>query len=286
MFLVKFLAVIFACIPDSFVMLLARILSPLILNAAKKEKWGLLFFRIIPKVFPEKDGQWHSMVIKKNAVHLMKFGGEMLQARYKKPFWGLPKCYIKEGKENFESLLNSDEGFIIMTCHLGNWEYAAGWLSVKYSRRLYAPVFVEESEGNRALNWLRGGRDVVILETSYNPRVSARTLLKMINLLKNGQIIYLVADQQALGGDYKGMFFGKELGIFGGPFILGQKTGKPILPLYNFRDEKNKIALCFEEQFVLNGENLDEDISIVMDFFERNIRKHPDQYIWSQDRWQ
>jgi lauroyl/myristoyl acyltransferase len=285
MFFVKLLAVIFACIPDSFVMLLARVVSPIIHNAAKKGKWGLLVSRIIPKVFPEKDEQWHRKVIKDNAIHLMKFGGEMLKARYKRPLWGLPKCYIKEGEESLEKLLQAGEGIIIMTCHLGNWEYAAGWLALKYGKRLYAPVFVEESEGNRALNWLRGGRDVVILETGYNPRVSARTLLRMINLLKNGEIIYLVADQQALGGDYRGMFFGKELSIFGGPFILGQKTGKPILPLYNFRDEKNRIALCFEEQFYLKGTNLEDDISVVMNFFERNIKKHPEQYIWSQDRW-
>jgi KDO2-lipid IV(A) lauroyltransferase len=285
MFFIKLLAIIFACIPDSIVMLLAHTLSPVFLNAAKKGKWGLRFHRIIPKAFPEKNGAWYSRVVKENAIHLMKFGGEMLKARYKKPFWGLSKCYIREGKENLDGLLHSGEGFIIMTCHLGNWEYAAGWLVLKYGRRLYAPVFTEDSEGNRALNWLRGGRDVVILETSYDPRVSARTLLKMLNLLKDGEIIYLVADQQALGGNYRGILFGKELGIFGGPFILGQKTGKPVLPLYNFRDEKNKIALCFEEPFYLKGENIEEDISLVMSFFERNIRKHPEQYIWSQDRW-
>ena len=284
MFLVKLLSLVFGCIPDPVVMRLARIVAPLFLRLSRRKKWRLRYTDIIPKVFPEKDGEWHRRTVKGNAVHLMRLAGELLKARYKTRPGVNRKCYMREGREYFEDLLGSGDGFIIMTCHIGNWEYAAAFIAQNY-RTLYAPVFVEDSAGNRALNWMREGRNVVILETGYDPRRSARSLLKMIDVLNKGEIVFLVADQEALGGEYRGMLFGKELRIFGGPFILSQKTKKTILPHYSYRDKNGRIALCFDPPITLSGEDREADITLVIEFFERHIREHPEQYVWSQDRW-
>jgi len=284
MVLVKILSHVFAFIPDPLVMLLARFFTPLLLRASKKGKWGLKYTAIIPKVFPEKDREWHRSVIEGNTLHLLSLAGELLKARHKTKRGVNAKCYIKEGKQYFEELLESKDGFIIMTCHLGNWEYAGAYIAQNY-RALYAPVFVEDSSGNKALSWMREDRNVVYLETGYDPRRSAKSLLKMIDVLKKGEIVFIVADQEALAGEYKGILFGKELRVFGGPFILGQKTGKTVLPHYSYRDRHGKIALCFDPPIHLKGENLQGDIEEVMGFFERHMREHPDQYIWSQDRW-
>jgi KDO2-lipid IV(A) lauroyltransferase len=284
MMLVKLLSLLFAIIPDPLVMLLSRCMAPFFLFLSKKGKWALKYPVVIPKVFPDREDEWHRKVIKENSVHLMKFAGELLKARYKTRPGVNRKCYIKEGKQYFEECLGSGEGFIIITCHLGNWEYAAAFIAQNY-QKLYAPVFVEDSSGNRALNWMRERRNVEILETGYDARRSARSLLKMIEVLNTGGIVFLVADQEALSGEYRGMLFGKELGIFGGPFILGQKTGKKLLPHHSFREKGGKIALCFDPQFYLDGRNPKGDIARVMEFFERHISEHPGQYIWSQDRW-
>jgi len=284
MVFVKIISVIFFLIPDSVIMIIAYFIFPFFYRAMRKGKWGLKTAKIIPKVFMDKSQQWQRSVIKKNALHLMKFAGEMFKAHYKRDFWLMKKCFIKEGKSVFEDLLQQKRGFIILTCHLGNWEYAAAWLAMHY-KRLYAPVFVENSEGNRALNWIRQGHNIELLAVSRNPRISAQSLLKMIKLLENGEIIYLVGDQAALGGEYRGKFFGKELRVFGGPFILGKKTGRSILPLYSIREKDNRIGLHFEAPFKLDGNDVEKDITRVNDFFERNIAKYPEQYLWSQDRW-
>lgn len=282
--MVKVISFLFSFIPMPAAMLLAHLVRPLFHHVVKKGKWGLKVKRIIPKVFKEKGRDWHERVIKANSLHLMKFAGEMLKARYATDRSILRKCYIRTGKEHMDELYGSGKGFAILTCHLGNWEWAAAYLALKY-RTLYAPVFIEESRGNRAINWIRTGHNVELLEASRDPRVSARTMLRMIDLVNRGQIIYLVADQAALGGNFRGSLFGAELRIFGGPFILGKKTGTPFLPLYSLRDSRNRIALYFEEPFFLNGSCLEEDIRKVTSFFERNIAVHPEQYLWSQDRW-
>ncbi len=284
MLLVKIFSVLFSVVPDTVVMFLAYLAHPFIYRKMKKGKWGLKTGKIIPKVFKDKDKSWHDMVVKKNALHLLKFAGEMFQARYKKERAGLKKVFIGQGKQYLDELMQSGGGFIIITGHLGNWEYAAGYISTMY-RKIYAPVFVVNSKLNDALNWMRGTREVVLLETKYSAKASARAFFRMRDLLNKDEVLFIVADQEALGGEVKGKMFGKEIRIFGGPFILGQKTGKPFLPLYTFRDGKNRIVLNFEEPFYIDKEKLDSSVDRVMNFFERHIREHPDQYIWSQERW-
>lgn len=285
MFLIRIIASFFALIPDRIVMRIARGVSSFFYNNVVREgRWGLRGARIIPKVFCDKDDGWHERVVKANALHLMKLAGELLKGHHIKRRGLEKKCYIREGEQHLETLLRSGKGFIIITCHLGNWEYAAAYIALMY-RAVHAPVFVENSKGNELLNWIREGHNVILLATSRDPKVSAKTLRSMIELLKRGEIVYLVSDQAGLGGNFRGKLFGKELRLFGGPFILGRKTKSPILPLYSLRDESERIALYFEEPFFLLGENIHADIQKVTDFFERNIAAHPEQYLWSQDRW-
>jgi len=283
--MMKLIIFIFAFIPHPVVMAMARLLQPFFYRIVKRGKWGIRVKKIIPKVFKEENSQWHEIVIRENSLHLLKFAGEMLKARFS-PDWRLnKKCYIKEGKQFLDALYKSGTGFTIITCHLGNWEWGAAYIALAYNKTLYAPVFVEDSRGNEVLNWTREGHRVELLEVSRNPRVSARTLLRMIDLVKRGEVVFLVADQVASGGDFRGSLFGADLRIFGGPFIVGKKTHIPFLPMYTLRDKKNRIALYFEKPFYLNGENLNEDIKKVTGFFEKNIGAHPGQYLWSQDRW-
>lgn len=282
--MVKIGVFLFSLIPMPVVMLIARVAYPLFYRVVKKGKWGLKTGRIIPKVFRDRPGEWYESVLRANSLHLMKFAGEMLKAHFASDRLISKKCYIGSGKKYMDELYSSGRGFIILTCHLGNWEWAAAYIALKY-KTLYAPVFVEESKGNKLLNWVRMGHNVELLEASRDPRVSALTLIRMIELLKRGEIIYLVADQAALGGNFKGRLFGAELRIFGGPFVLGQKTHAPFIPMYSLRDWRDRIALHFDKPFFLNGDKLDEDIDKVTTFFERNIAAHPEQYLWSQDRW-
>jgi KDO2-lipid IV(A) lauroyltransferase len=281
----KLVTLIFGILPSPIIMLLARLAHPIFYRAMKKGKWGLRARKILPKVFPGRDLSWYDDILKRNALHLMKFAGEVLKMKYWPKRFYDRMIYFCEGQDYFEDLFNDGKGLIILTCHLGNWEYGAEFIAYSYKKEIYAPVFVMNSVGNRALNWMREGHDVVLLEARRDPKTSARTFFQMRDLLKSGEIIYLVADQQALGGDMKGKLFGKEIRVFGGPFILAEKTHKPVLPFYTLRDEKNRIALYFEEPFYIECGELARGIERAMRFFERVIAQHPEQYLWSQDRW-
>lgn len=283
--LLKLLVYLFACIPMPMVMGLAHMLHPFFYRAVKRGKWGLRTARIIPKVFPDLSQEEHERILRRNSLHLLKLAGEMLKVHFMSDRQLARRCYIARGGEYLDELRRSGQGYTILTCHLGDWELAAGYMAILLDRELYAPVFVENSRGNQVLNWIREGHRVELLEASRDPRVSGRTMVRMIELVKQGEVLYLVADQAALGEGYRGTLFGAELSIFGGPFILGARTRTPFLPLYTLRDSKNRLALHFEKPLHLIGEDRDRDIGTVMAFFERVIGDHPEQYLWSQDRW-
>jgi KDO2-lipid IV(A) lauroyltransferase len=283
--LLKLLVYLFACIPMPLVMGLARLLHPWFHRAVIRGKWGLRAARIIPKVFADRPPEEHERILGRNSLHLLKLAGEMLKVHFMSDRAFRRRCYIARGEEHLQRLRSSGKGYAILTCHLGNWEWAAGYLAVLLDRELYAPVFVEDSEGNRVLNWIREGHRVELLPASRDPRVSGRTLVRMIRLVRRGEVLYLVADQAGLGEGYRGTFFGAELSVFGGPFILGARTGTPFLPLFTLRDRDNRLALHFEQPFHLDGEDPEGDVARVMSFFEQAVSAHPEQYLWSQDRW-
>ena len=285
MVFLKILIYLFAVVPDPVVMLLARFANLFFYPGVRKNKWKFIkIAEVIPKLFPDRDEEWRRRVIRANALHVLKIAGESLKSRFVKRRRGNRKCYIGEGREHLESLLASRAGFVIITGHLGNFEYGAAYIAMNF-RRVHALVAMSDTPGSRMMNWGREGHNVVLLESSRDPRVSARTLVQMIRLLNQGEIIFLVADQGGRGGEVEGTLFGKRLRFFGGPFVIGKRTRKPFLPLYCLRDEGNRIALNFDPPFFLDGEDPVADVEKVTAFFEKIMREHPEQYLWSKDRW-
>jgi|GEM_PF-2476143 len=283
--LMKIIVYIFGIIPDPLAMLGARMLNVIFYVRLKKGKWRFIkVTSVIPKLFPDKDPHWQEKVIKQNSLHYVKLTVEILKAHCKTVRGLEKKVFIKEGKEYLEELLASDRGFTIITGHLGNFEYVAGYIAHVF-RPVYAPIMVSNTTGSRMMNWIREGHNVHFVEIRASAGVSSGALIEMIHLLNQGQILFLVADQRGTGGDYKGVLFRKELKMFGGPFIIGQRTRTPFLPMYNYRNENDRIEVHFEEPFYLNGEDLESDIGKVCGFFEKMMREHPDQYLWDRDRW-
>jgi KDO2-lipid IV(A) lauroyltransferase len=282
---VKLLVYVFAIVPDRCAMALARILNPFFYRRLTRGGWKFIKSpRVIPKLFPDRSPRWREGVIRRNSLHYVKLAMEMLKAHFITDRGLMKKTYIREGKSHLVRLLESGNGFVILTGHLGNFEYAAAYIGTVY-RTVYAPVSVSNTAGSRLMNWIRQGHHVALIEVRSRPRASTAALGRMIHLLNRGEPLFLVADQRGKGGEYRGTLFGTRQKLYGGPFVLGKKTGKPFLPMYSVRDEKNRIAIHFLEPFFLNGQDTAADIRKVTDFFELMMREHPDQYLWDRDNW-
>lgn len=177
------------------------------------------------------------------------------------------------------------KGGILLTSHLGNWEFAiqtaSAWgmpcdVIVKKQRTQLAQTF---------LTWFRtrfGAR--VIYETG--------TLKEIFSSLSSERFVVFVLDQfmgPPIGLPVK--FFGQEAGTAVGLALISEKSKNSLFTSYNFRGEDGKIHTFIEElkEPVLTSsernERLYQKTQWFNDVLESQIRKHPEQWLWLHRRW-
>ena len=175
-----------------------------------------------------------------------------------------------------EKALGFGKGVLLMTPHLGNWEITAAYLSLKGYKFAVLAKEVYDLRLNEVLIRVRGGRKIINI-----PRDSMFTAVKY---LKQGYILGILPDQATkVTGEYID-FFSKPAYTPTGPAKLSIKIGTPMLLFYNYRDERGKINIFFDE--ILTQEN--DEILLTKKWsgrFEEYILKFPEQWVWMHERW-
>lgn len=183
-----------------------------------------------------------------------------------------------EGYENVDKALAKGKGLIVITAHLGNWEFL-GSLPAKMGRNVVAII-------NRQFNpytdrWIKDIRENKgKLRNLYN---EIGDLTKIIKHLRSGGIVAIVADQTYYFKPIFVPFFGRTAATADGPARLHLKFGAPIIMAFGIRQPDGKYVLTYEEpkEFEPTG-NMEEDCKTVMTWvnaqFERMILRHPDQW--------
>lgn len=181
--------------------------------------------------------------------------------------------------------LEKGQGGFLLTSHLGNWEFAIQSVSangmpcdviVKRQRTRFAQAFLE---------WYRqrfGGR--IIFESG--------TTRDILRSLKENRFPVFVLDQfmgPPIGLPVK--FFGQLAGTAVGLALLTEKKDYPLFTSYNYRDSDGKVKVRVEK--VENEPQYSEDrdtrlyqkTQFYNDILERQIRIHPEQWLWIHRRW-
>ena len=109
-------------------------------------------------------------------------------------------------------------------------------------------------------------------------------------LVKEKEIVAMVADQRGPEDSLKLEFFGKITSVFIGPAALSIKTGAPIIyciPVrqkdYSYKAEtyeidQNDLTGSYEEKVKQLTEKL-------LRYLEKIIRENPEQWLWMHNRW-
>ncbi|MBI4550355.1 MAG: lysophospholipid acyltransferase family protein [Candidatus Omnitrophica bacterium] len=181
-------------------------------------------------------------------------------------------------------LLNENNGLIVLTAHLGNWELCAavfgvmGYDGAVVGRRIYYEPF------NRLIVRLRESVRVRTIYRDSSPK-------ELLRVLRHNQLLGMLADQDV--DSVEGVFvnfFGRPAYTPTAPVRLALAQGVPILPAFVIR-EGNRYRLVLEEPIRPSavGSSREEAVqeftekwSAVMEKF---IRAYPDQWVWMHDRW-
>ncbi len=181
--------------------------------------------------------------------------------------------------------LAQKHGVVMLACHMDNWE----WLGAALALNGFPLSAVEKPQPNRVysdfMNELRRGVGQEIFARG------TKEILGCVRAMKKGRMLGLIADQD---GGYNGIFvpfFGKMASTPNGPAYFARKFHAPIVPIFIIRKPSGFGHQVFVEDpiyYEYTGDDKADDYKVTLKMtqtVEKIIRKHPDNWIWFQHRW-
>lgn len=182
-----------------------------------------------------------------------------------------------------ELLNNPDQGIIMTSGHVGNWEISAQLMSylkpvVAISMRLHNPYADRILERRKPRNRFR-----IIPKEGDSAR-------RFLSVLKKGEVLGIMIDQHA--GEHGMMidFLGVPASAHTSPAVLHLLSGAPICFAYCVRHGpmKYEFRVLEPRMFERTGDR-EADTRAVLEHLakelEKVIRAHPEQYLWAHRRW-
>lgn len=187
------------------------------------------------------------------------------------------------GVDRIDKALAKGKGVIILTSHLGNWEYLGAYLMLNgykgytVARRIYYPPY------NRLLVELRRSVGVNTLWRNGSVRT-------MVEVLRQNRLLGIVPDQDT--DKVEGIFidfFGLPAYTPTGPVSLALATGASIVPCFIVREDKGHHLYIEEPMDLIVTQDKEETVRINTERWsaitEQYIRKYPEQWVWMHKRW-
>ena len=135
------------------------------------------------------------------------------------------KRFSIEGFEPAEQALDERRGAIFALPHLGSWEIGGYWLTLQGHPMT---TVVEPLEPPELFEWFKGQRSALGLKVMpLGPDTTGR----LVQTLREGKLVGLVADRDLVGNGIEVDFFGERTTLPGGPAVLALRTGAPLFPV-------------------------------------------------------
>jgi KDO2-lipid IV(A) lauroyltransferase len=177
--------------------------------------------------------------------------------------------------ENIRNLYDAHKkgkGVIILTGHLGNYEWGATLMC--YHGFSVAAISVEyKTEFIRDLyefNRKKAGFDVFYVRKSFSGP---------IRFLKNGGVLAIAGDRSFEGSSVKVKMFDRDTEIPKGAFFLASKLGIPIVPAFSLKESDNLYHVYFEKTFNIKEDEMMLGIEKYTEILKRYIERYPEQWL-------
>ncbi|MDD5595245.1 MAG: ELM1/GtrOC1 family putative glycosyltransferase [Candidatus Omnitrophica bacterium] len=278
-FAFKFSAWVFCRLPIGFALFLGRGLGRAMYILDLKHR--AVAYANIKKALGDKLSQQELKRITKKFY--LNFGQNIIEVFHIPLFnKGYMDKYIEvEGREYLAQAFSKGRGVILLGVHAGSWELSnIIWANLGFTFNL----LIREQKMprlNQLINDYRQEKGCKLIE-----RKNTRQL---IEALKNNEAVGMTADQGGVSGKLV-KFFGKSASMPTGAIKLALRYGAVILPGYYVRIRGAKRKIIIEPPFELELTNDKEadmrnNLERLMLIFEKNIRKYPQEYLWTYKIW-
>jgi len=215
-FILSLLSMFFQILPRKLALAIGRFLGTLIYYLYPLRK--SIAVKNLTIVFPEYDRKKKMAILRTCYRH---YGMVLVD------FFRLPKIKLKKDKmvvsipANNIELMKSQPGGIILTGHMGNWEYIGPMLSIYNIKSAGVALIQKNSQSDRFFNELRISDNMKIISVNCGSQV-------MIQLIKDGYYLGLISDQHAGRRGTEALFFNESVSVPKGGAAFHLKTNTPI----------------------------------------------------------
>lgn len=233
-------------------------------------------------IFPEKSDKELSSIRKRVFHNFAKYLTDFLRFRnlnseyIKKNVKLVNIGYINEGLKN-------NNGAILVTAHLGNWELGGVAISMLGFPISTVALPHKSRIVNNFFDNQRKSKGVKVFPLGK----AAKSCFKE---LKHNKVIALVGDRDFVGSGREIEFFGKPTIFPEGPAFFALKTNAVIIPGFMLRESDDSFSLIMSKplDYLPTGDYSKDLDSIIMSYkkvFENYIREYPDQWYMFRRFW-
>ncbi len=231
--------------------------------------------------FPQRGERWARETTREVYRHLGMVAAEMaripLLAQFKFDYWVQTR-----GSKAIREALDNGKGALVVSAHMGNWEYGGAWGAANG----YPVSYVVASQANpgieEIIDDIRRSSGIEIIKKAN----AARGIL---DGLKRNRLIAIMMDQDAHDAGVFVPFFDRPASTPRGAATFALKTGAPIFIMLTHRAGNGKTRVEFVPVPVEKTKDKQEDIRRITAWItarlEQGIRENPEQWLWLHRRW-
>jgi len=234
----------------------------------------------IQRAFPRKSHKEVRKITLQMYRHFGRVVAEFVrQRRYTAA--DLNKFITTENQHLLDSLSRRGEGAVMLLGHFGNWELLGHWIGAMG----YHTVALQRPQENPLVDTYI--QDQRIYGTLRLLSIHESTS-DFLSVLHDGNILFMLADQDARQHGIFVDFFGIPSSTPRGAAVFAQKLQIPIILAFPIRQPDNTYKIIFEElEYGGRGSTtaIRNILQQYMNRLEYYVSLYPEQYFWFHRRW-
>ena len=180
-------------------------------------------------------------------------------------------------------LIKQYSGGIILSGHIGNWEYIGTSLGINNIKCAGVAKIQRNSISDQFFNELRVLNNVKVIPVDCGSKVMIQTIL-------DGYYLGLISDQNAGKKGTEAQFFNSPVSVPKGAAAFHMKTNTPILVGFCILQGDYSYHLSFQELDVQGLPEKSNEIIVEINrryskLLEETVKEYPQQYFWFHRKW-
>jgi KDO2-lipid IV(A) lauroyltransferase len=180
--------------------------------------------------------------------------------------------------------LKEGHGIVVLTAHIGNWEWMAARLAME---GFPVTTVVKRQPNDQHTKILNEYREMVGVEVFSR---GTTELVAAAKALKKGKILGFLADQDAGRSGAFIEFLGEMASTPLGPAVFAKRFRSPVIPIFIVRKPEGGHRMLIQPPVQLQAtgdeeRDLYENTKRMTKIIEDVIRAYPQNWLWFQRRW-